>query len=239
MNDTTNEPKKLKNAKIADIEKELTDLVKTDIHNSKIYELLVKLARIYILQNRFTTGYKDVEAVCHDVASDIYIKLLNGAEIKYWIYYIGKCIKLSYVPKQKNLEHEVIDINTNSVVDSELQYAVVNMCTSSAQSDRVDLNKVQKLLFLQNIDGLIRETLSHTKFKEHSLEWYQLYTNVCISLQKGTITYFRIDDSLKHYVPIIIKQFRKEFMNTDFIQSIFESDEDLLLKTYEFDNNKE
>lgn len=223
-----NEPIKNSGSKgsVKKIEEELNYLVEYDINNPKVYELLKQLASIFIYQNKYMYGYHDVQEVCHDVASDIYIKLLHGTRINAWIYYIGTCIRRSYVPNQRKVEHEVI--NTDG--DPTLKQAVISMCTGSSKSIITNMDQIQRSMFLDNMDGLLRKTLSATKFKLKSPEWLSLYTNVSINLyktlennKKFEFVYLRLEEYLKPYVQIIINQFYKEFLSSNFMESIMDS----------------
>lgn len=210
---------------VKEIEEELTYLSKNDINNPQMYELLKQLAYIYIYQNKYVYGYSDVEAVCHDVAADTWMRLLsNKTEISHWMYYIGRSIKLSYVTKQRKIEHEVIETDDNP----ELRREVISMCTGSHKSFSDDFNTLHKVSFLENIDALIRETLMHSKFKQESKEWLWLYTNISLSLYYDKPVYFRLPNSLKPYVTFLIKQFKQRFIKSEFTQQLLsEHDDDL------------
>lgn len=219
MNNNTPKTKK----SVKEIEERLTYLAENDLNNPEIYELLKNLAIIYIFQNRYVYGYSDIDSVCHDVASDTYMRLLSGrTKITHWIYYIGRSIKLSYITQQRNIEHEVIDTNG----DTELRKSVITMCSGSAKSFSNDFNHVYKISFLENIDTLIRQTLQESKFKQNSKEWWTLYTNLCLSLYYDKVVYFRIPDYLKSYVPLLIHKFRELFMNSEFLDHTFDEDEE-------------
>lgn len=206
---------------VRQIEERLTYLTEYHIHDPEIYELLKRLAKIYIFQNKYVYGYSDIDAVCHDVAADTYMRILKrGTKITRWIYYIGQSIKLSYVQNQRKIEHEIIDTQGNP----ELRKSVIGMCAGSSKSFAEDFNAINKLAFLENIDMLIRQVMSRTKFKQNSKEWLTLYTCLCMSLYNGKLTYFRISDALKPYVRLLLNQFRVAFVNSDFMQK--DEDED-------------
>ena len=220
------EPKR--NNNIVRIEERITELVNTDIMNEEIYVLLKKLAYIYINQNKFTYGYNGIEDVCHDVAADVWMTVINGRVIKSWMYYIGKMIKMSYVIQQRKIEHEVIDTEN----DPNYRYNVKLMCASSSISCMEEFDNMERNLVLDNIGGMILGTMSKTKFKIGSREYLDLYTNVCINLLRELdneeYIYFRLDPKLQPYVQIIIEQFKKDFRNSGFTDSISDNvDDDL------------
>ena len=214
-----------KKVSVAEIEERLNYLAEMDATDPEIYELLKQLAKIFVFQNKYIYGYSDIEAVCHDVAADTYMRLASGrTQINRWMYYIGRSIKLTYVTKQRNVEHEVIDTES----DTDLRQAVISMCAGSSKSIADDFNKVYKISFLENIDTLIRQAVNNTKYKADSKEWWTLYTNLCLSLYNDKPTYFRIDNHLKPYIPLLIAQFRELFKNSEFVEHIFdEGEEDL------------
>jgi len=209
---------------VKEIEARLDYLAEFDIKNPEIYELLKQLATIFIFQNKYVYGYSDIDAVCHDVAADTYIRLLSGrTKITHWIYYIGRSIKLSYVTQQRSIEHEVIDTED----DPNLQKAVIDMCAGSSKSINNDFNHVFKIAFLENIDALIRRTMNESKFKTESKEWWILYTDLSLSLYYDKPVYFRTPDYLKLYVSLLICRFRELFVNSEFMEPVFDEDEDL------------
>jgi len=208
---------------VKEIEEKLTYLAQFDVQNPEIYTLIKQLAAIYIFQNRYVYGYSDIEAVCHDVAADTYMRVLTGrTEITRWMYYIGRSIKLSYVSRQRKVEHEVVDTEGDPL----LRKALITMCAGSSKSISEDFNSIYKINFLQNIDALIRQTLNSTKFKADSKEWWTLYTNLCISLYYDKPVYFRITPQLKPYVKLLMNQFRELFMSSEFTEQIFDADEE-------------
>lgn len=215
--ETTGKPKQ----SVKDIEERLTYLVETNISDPEIYELLKKLAAIYIFQNKYVYGYSDVESVCHDVAADTYMRVISGrTRIERWMYYIGRSIQLSYITNQRKIEHEVIDTDGNP----ELQKAVIRMCSASSKSISDEFNNVHKVSFLENIDSLIRQTLNSSKFKSGSIEWWTLYTNVCLSLYYDKLVYFRIPEKLKPYVDLLIHQFRESFLTSEFAEYSYDEE---------------
>ena len=215
---------------VPQIEERLTELVEEDIHNPEIYELLKQLASICIFQNKYVYGYSDIESVCHDAAADTYMRVLNGrTKITKWMYYIERSIQLSYIPNQKKLEHEVINTRPQPGVKKQKptveEEAVINMSAGSAFSISNDFNKVKKLVFLKNIDSLLREVLSHTKFKVHSKEWLSIYTSVSLSLYYNTLVYFRLTPDLKPFVKLTITMFKKALLNSELFDDEFDDAE--------------
>ncbi len=231
--------KKSRNKTILQIEERLSYLAENDPTNEEMYHLLKKLAYIYVNQNKFGYGYNGVEDVCHDVASDTWLNVLSGKKIGAWIYYIGKMIKLSYVPKQKKLEHEFIDISE----DPHLKEAIKNMSAASAISNMKDFDRMQRSLMIDQIGSIIKKTMEQIKYKEHTLEWLQIYINLCINLVRIIYNekplYIRIPDHLIPYVDMAIEQFKKNFRNSGFTESIMDNvDEDLEMQLIATDDYK-
>jgi hypothetical protein len=218
---------------VPQIEERLTELAENDIQNPEIYELLKQLASICIFQNKYVYGYSDIESVCHDAAADTYMRILNGrTKITKWMYYIERSIQLSYIPNQKKLEHEIINTRPQPNVKKSKpiieEDAVINMSAGSAFSISNDFNKVKKMVFLKNIDSLIREVLGTTKFKKHSKEWLALYTSVTLSLYYNSLIYFRLPTEMKPYVKLTITLFKKALLNSELFEDEFEdADNDL------------
>lgn len=215
--------KSIRNKSILKMEQRLTYLAENDPKNEEMYHLLKSLAGIYINQNKFLYGYSGVEDVCHDVAADVWMSILGGRKIHAWMYYLGKMIKLTYVGRQKRIEHEIIDTSMDPV----LKENVKTMCAGSAMSCLKDFDDMERSFLLDHVDSMIIRTMSHTKFKPGTKEYLQVYTNVCFNLlndlDNKPYKYYRIDEALQPFVSIIITQFKKDFRNSGFASSIMDS----------------
>lgn len=215
--------KSTRNKSVLKIEQRLTYLAENDPRNEEMYHLLKKLASIWIHQNKYTYGYSRIDEVIHDVAADTWMKVLNGTKIYAWIFYIGKMIKFSYIPNQKKLEHEVIDTTGRP----DLEAGIINMCAGSAISNIKQFDEMLSEFMLDNIGPVISNVMKNTKYKEGTLEYMQIYTNVCINLVKDIDNEehikFRIDEGIANYVEIVIEQFKKEFRSLGFNDSIMKN----------------
>ncbi len=220
-----------RNNRIMGIEERLNLLVDTDIQNPEIYELLKKLAAIYINTNKYSYGYHNIDEVCHDVAADLWVQLIAGKRVHAWIYYIGKMIKYSYVIKQRKIEHEIIDVGDNVA----LEEGIKRMSTASFTSCINDFDTLNRKIMLDNIDGIVCDTMKYSKFKKGTKEYSLVFMNLCINVvrdfDKDPPIYFRIDNSLKPYVNIALAQYKKLFLNSGFTSSIMDGvREDLELR---------
>ena len=154
-----------RNKSIVNIEERLTWLAENDPTSDEMYVLLKKLAYIYINQNKFLYGYNGVEDVCHDVAADLQMKVIEGkTKVKAWIYYIGRMIKLSYIPNQKNLEHQIVDVSDNPDLAEEIRLMSSGAYTSFVN----DFDLMQRNLLLENVGSVIDETMGQIKFRRES-----------------------------------------------------------------------
>ena len=220
---------------VPQIEEKITKLVETNINDPEIYSLLKQLAYICIYQNKYVYGYSDIEAVCHDVAADTYMRVLQGkTSVTRWMYYVEKSIQLSYINNQRKIEHEVIntrevenvnDKNFKGTVDED---AVISMSAGSAFSINNDFDRIKKTIFLKNIDSLIRDVLAHTKFKKGSVEYLSVYTSVTLSLYYNRLVYFRLSEELKPYIRLIMVMFKKALLVSEFFTNEFEDNDDNL-----------
>lgn len=208
--------KKKENKSVKELEAELTDLVENDIDNENIYHILVKLANIYIQQNKYVYGYQGINEVCHDVASDVWMAVRGGRKITSWMYYIGKMIKLSYVPHQKKIEHETIYTESEPIFVENVK----RMCTSSAMSSEADFDTMERQFILESIPNMIRDAVMHGKFKYGTKEWDDVYTNMTLNLLRELdgedSKYFMLDTSMKPYVKVAIECFKNSFRSCGF-----------------------
>lgn len=233
--------KRPRNKNIVNIEERLTWLAENDPRSDEMYTLLKKLAYIYINQNKFLYGYNGVEDVCHDVAADLQMKVIEGkAQVKVWMYYIGQMIKLSYVPNQKELEHEVIDVNGNPVLQDNIRLMSSGAYTSFIN----DFDTMERNLLLENVGYLISDTMKQIKFKPGSREYNAIYNNVCLNIVRELDgekpIYFRIEEHIIPFVDVAIEQFKKNFRNSGFMETLYNSvSEDLEMQYIQSDLYKD
>lgn len=213
---------------VPQIEERLSYLAVNDVRNPEIYDLLKQLASICIFQNKYIYGYSDIESVCHDVAADTYMRILQGrTEVTRWMYYVERSIQLSYINNQRKVEHEVINTQETEETGKKVkpivdEQAVMDMSASSAYSINKEFNRVKKSIFLDNIDSLIRQVLNNTKFKHGSKDWVSLYTSVTLSLYNNKLTYFRMSPEVKPYVRLVIVMLKKALLLSEFFTDEFE-----------------
>lgn len=220
--------KKNRNKSVLNIEARLTELANMENHTdatyTEMYNLLNKLAHIYIHQNKFLYNYNGVDEVCHDVASDLMLKVLDKrVEVHAWMYYIGSMIKLSYIPAQKKLEHQVIEAQDNPV----LVQTIREMSSGAYTSFINDFDLMQRSLLINSVGGIIYDTMQQNKFKRGTKEYNSIYLNVCLNLVREldneNPTYVRIDQNIKPFVNSTIAQFKKNFRNAGFADTIYNS----------------
>lgn len=208
--------KKTENKSVKELEAELTNLVENDIDNEEIYKILVRLANIYIQQNKYVYGYQGINEVCHDVASDVWMAVRGGRKITSWMYYIGKMIKLSYVPNQKKIEHETIYTESEPIFVENIK----RMCTSSAMSSETDFDTMERSFILDSIPNMIKDAMKHGKFKYGTKEFDDVYINMTFNLLRELdgedAKYFNVNQSMKPYVKVAIEGFKNSFRSCGF-----------------------
>jgi hypothetical protein len=129
-------------------------------------------------------------------------------------------IKLSYVTKQRNIEHEIINVEN----DPTLKDAIKRMSASSSISCINEFDSMQRNLMLDGISNMIDDVMSKCRYKKGTKEYIALYTNVCINLVKmfdgDNQIQFRIDDSTNQHVDLMINNFKKYFGDCGFAESV-------------------
>ena len=156
------------------------------------------------------------------------------------MYYIGQMIKLSYVPNQKELEHEVIDVNGNPVLQDNIRLMSSGAYTSFIN----DFDTMERNLLLENVGYLISDTMKQIKFKPGSREYNAIYTNVCLNIVRELDgekpIYFRIEEHIIPFVDVAIEQFKKNFRNSGFMETLYNSvSEDLEMQYIQSDLYKD
>lgn len=217
------EIKKRRNKNVVKLEERLSYLTENDKYNPEIYEILKKLAKMYICQNGYTSGYTQIDDICHDVAADYWMKVINGLKVRVWTYYIGKAIKLTYINKQRKLEHQVFDARDNP----KLRETIERVSASAHFSTIEEMNKVDKMVILDNIYLMIDSAMKKTPFRCGSPEFLAIRTNVCIILNSrmrgvsvAKYKYFRIKEQYIPWVNYVIAIFESELLESGFSEDL-------------------
>lgn len=207
-------------------EKELNEIVDKDCRDPKIYKYIHDITFNY-LYNVLKPGSDlyDYEIISCDIAADLFMRVINGTKIEYWLNYISKILKLYYLRDyQKKNWSAVIDTTGNN----DLEQSIQSCCMSSTDS-KESVDKTLNILYLEQFEYILNKVMYNSKFSYNSKERLNLQISVILTLVKNKPTYFHIDDSLKPFINIVISQIKNEIIHSGlFIQ-------DNVLDTLELD----
>lgn len=193
------------------VEQELTELVEKDCTSPEIYNKIHDITFNY-LYNVLKPGSDlyDYDVISCDIAADLYLRVINGTKIEFWLNYISKILKMYYLREyQKQNWSVVIDTAGDNTLEQSIKQGFMDSVSSK---DRID--KSLNVLYLEQFELILNKVLYNSKFGFNSKERVNLQISVLLTLLKHRPVYFRIDDSLKPFINLIISQLKNEIINS-------------------------
>ena len=207
-------------------EEELTKLVNENRNNPEIYKKLHAITFNY-LYNVLKPGSElyDYDTIACDIAADLFLRIRKGAKIEYWLNYISRTLKMYYLRDyQKKNWSVVIDTTGSATLEEALKQCFIDNSTNSSP-----INNSLNVIYLEQFEKILNKVLYNSKFNFNSKERVNLQISILLTLLKGENTYFRIEEYLYPYIPIIIAQLKTEIINSGLFI------EDNVLSTLELD----
>ena len=192
-------------------EQELKELVERDCTSPEIYNRIHDITFNY-LYNVLKPGSDlyDYEVISCDIAADLFLRVINGAKIEFWLNYISKILKMYYLREyQKQNWSVVIDTAGDNSLEQNIKQGFMD---SSSSKNKID--KSLNVIYLEQFELILNKVLYSSKFGFNSKERVNLQISVLLTLLKNKPVYFRIDESLKPFINLIISQVKNEIINS-------------------------
>ena len=192
-------------------EQELNELVKRDCTSPEIYNMIHDITFNY-LYNVLKPGSDlyDYEVISCDIAADLFLRVINGTKIEFWLNYISKILKLYYLRDYQKRNWSVV---IDTAGDNDLEQGIKQgFMDSTSSKNKID--KTLNVLYLEQFELILNKVLYHSKFGFNSKERVNLQISVLLTLLKNKPVYFRIDEPLKPFINLIISQVKNEIINS-------------------------
>lgn len=156
-------------ARLADIEKEIKDLIEEgngDLSNPEIFNKIYDLIRFWFLRTKKITNYNILDGVAMEGAEMLYIKLLKGGHIDSWLSYISLAYQ-SFIREYKKMNGtEFIDATNDPL----LVEAIANMSCSTVYEP--EFEESENLQLIDLIPEVIDEVVDNSRYEPYSREYY-------------------------------------------------------------------
>ena len=176
--------------RLVDIEKEIKVLVKTDVTDPKLFDLIRELCILWLYRNQKCNSYADAEEIGTILAEFLYLRLYepDKQQVHSWIGYIANSYQYAIKEWRKTQASEIIETKGNE----KLEKAVLQMCAGST-IDNEDISKMYSWGYLNNLSGVINSVMGgYLNAKISLLLSIQNDRLVCFGLGEADAMYLRM-----------------------------------------------
>lgn len=172
----------LNDMRLIDIEREIKAEIEKDRSSPQVYESIYKLLYQFMVRKKLLNSIQDYEEVSHIGATNLYLKIVNGDNIRSWIGYINLS-HISYINQYKRwYRSELIETENNP----DLADAVTIMSASSALQNSIDLETAMNLIYMEkSIRCTVIEILNKSKYRDYTKEYYDAMASILLSILGG------------------------------------------------------
>lgn len=199
--------------RLIEYEQTIKDLIKENRNNPEIYNLLQEMILMFLRRKRSPGGPQELEEVSYTMAGDIYIKIVAGEDINYFLGYFDKKYK-EYFKDYYEVERytEPYDPSLN---DKEIW---------RRSEGSQDFSKVLNKLYLKDIGRIVDKVMEEScKYKYQSKEYLNLKLSLMVSILRNSKFEFHLSQEQSFYLKLLIVAFYEEVKKEGFGVSYEES----------------
>lgn len=219
------------------IESRINTLINSNDICDEIYTLLKEMVRILILRKRLLTNPQEIDDISCEYAGDVYVKIINGFRVQYWVAYTSKCL-MRYIISYRNTYYPVI---IDASEDYELTQALINMNYSSSLSYKEEFDDLINKTYITSIIKIIKKSYNkNCRYIPGSCEFNNLYLSILLSLAKGKEVYYDLSPDLVEYLSIILMRVKMDIVRSirDTASHNSECDIENIAKLMSFEENQ-
>lgn len=194
----------------SECEEELQTLINKNRNDSKICQLLHDITFNY-LYNVLKPGSHlyDYEMIAWDLAADIFLRIRNGANIQYFTNYIARTLNIYYL---RQYEHENWSVIIDTTKDYDLEKGIQTGCVGIRENEYSKIENILTGIYFSQFESILTDIMKTTKFPFNSKERLNIQLSVLLTLIHNKLTYFRIEESSKPYINLIISQIKNKLI---------------------------
>ena len=173
--------------------------ISQDKNNPEIYNNLQKMIYMFLRRKQVGQSPREAEDVSYTFAGDLYMKILSGDEIEYYLGYLERKHK-EYFKEYYRMSrfNEPYD---PSYDDSKLQ---------EVQDYRNYENRTLNKVYLQDVNLIIDKILEKSKYRHNSKSYVNLKLSLALSLLNDRVVAFHLSKEEEEYLKFLTILFYNE-----------------------------
>lgn len=185
--------------RLVEQEQMIKRMVREDISNPEIYNCLQKMILMFLKRKKAPGNCQRYEEVSYTMAGDIYMKLLEGETVDYFLGYFDRKYKEYF---REYYESEKYDIPFDPSLDEYM---------SLGQNFGVqDFHNAINKLYLEDIERVVDKVMEKCKYVKCSSAYINLKLSLMISILRNELTTFHLDEGQSLYLKFLIVAFYEE-----------------------------
>ena len=184
--------------KLVEYEVLIKKQVAEDLNNPEIYNNLQRMILMFLQRKKVCHCLKDYEDMSYLLAGDVYMKILGGEKIGYFLGYLEKVYRKYAQQYYKDHSSEFIYYDDSD----DFADTVFN------QFSHYDYDCVNNKIYLEKIWKVIDQVMaSSCKYDRMSRAYLNLRLSLVLSLLRGRETCFHLEPDQKFYLKFIMTNF--------------------------------
>jgi hypothetical protein len=151
----------------------------------------------------------EIDEISYEYAGDMYIKIINGFRVQYWLSYTSKVI-MRYIKSYKsNYSPQIIDATGNP----ELSEAILDISYSSSKGFKEDWDNSINKIYIKDLIPFIRSSFNrHSRYVIGTKEYHNLYLSVLLSFTRGQEVYYDLTEETVEYLSFLITKIKLDII---------------------------
>lgn len=184
--------------RLVEYEELIKSQIKDNRRNPEIYTNLQKMIEMFLRRKKVCKTTKDYQDMSYLLAGDIFMKIINGEDISYYLGYLEKVYRKYAHQYYKDNSSEIIEYDDSTNVE-ELLYGY----RSSYAYEYIG-NK----LYLENIGKVIDQIMYQScKYDPESSAFNNLKLSLILSILRNQEVSFHLNHEQTFYLKMILTNF--------------------------------
>lgn len=193
--------------RLVECEQKVKELIRSDKNNPEIYNLLQQMILFFLKRKKAPGGAARIEEISYTMAGDVYMKILQGDEIEYFLGYFEKKYR-EYFKDYYEVEKYMVPFDP--ILDDPVYFKQLSGTKDYSES----LNRV----YLEKIERVIDKVMEKgCRYPYNSYEYLNIKLSLMISLLRGEVFRFHVGVEEEFDIKMLIVSFyekvKKEGIN--------------------------
>lgn len=180
--------------RLIECESLIKEKVKANREDPEIYNLLQQMIITFLMRKKACNSYRDYDDLSYVIAGDLFLKIIAGNEINYYLGYLEKAYR-KYVQEYYKEYHSGI-LSFEDAIDSEES-------VYGRRSSR-DFAYARDRVYLEDCSLVINDVLDSSKYDPDHPAFNNLKMSLILSVLKGSEVYFRLEEDQKFYLKLLL-----------------------------------